>query len=197
MKVAFGLKAHSGWAALVVVGVRGGRAEVVDRRRLELVRADEEFAKAPYHAAEEMKPAPARELIERSLEVSRRNALREMRAAVKRAAADGHDVAACAVLMGDPMPGWSIEEIRAVHFRMHKAEGVLWREALGRAAEECGLRFVPVPEKQLSVFAARALGAKPASLPGRIAALGKGIGSPWGKDQKDAALAALAALSSR
>jgi hypothetical protein len=37
MKVAFGMKAHSGWAALVVVGERDGDLVVVDRRRIEPV----------------------------------------------------------------------------------------------------------------------------------------------------------------
>lgn len=198
MKIAFGLKAHSGWAAFVAVGGRKGQFEVIDRRRLELVDADEErWAKAPYHAAEKLEPPPARELIERSVQVSRRNALREMRAAVKRTEKEGHDVVACAVLMGAPMPAWSIEEIRAVHFRMHKAEGVLWRDALQRAAESCDLRFTAVPEKDLLPFAARALDMPAASLPTRIAALGKATGPPWAKDQKDAALAAMVALAAK
>lgn len=47
MKVAFGTRAHSGWAALVVVGTRDGDFTVVDRRRIELV--DDEGAKQPYH----------------------------------------------------------------------------------------------------------------------------------------------------
>lgn len=37
MKVAFGVKAHSGWAALVVLGKQGDDLVVVDRRRIELV----------------------------------------------------------------------------------------------------------------------------------------------------------------
>ena len=52
MKVAFGMKAHSGWAALVVVGTRDADFAVVDRRRIELVEG--EWAKQPYHAAEGM-----------------------------------------------------------------------------------------------------------------------------------------------
>lgn len=198
MKVAFGFKAHSGWAALVVLGAGSGRLEVVDRRRVELVTGDEAgWAKAPYHAAEDLDPRAAAELVRRSIRVARRNALREMRAAVKRAKADGLDVAACAVLMGAPMPAWSVEEIRAVHFRMHKAEGVLFREALARAAAGCRLRLVEVPEKQLHAFAGRALAVPPGTLMMRIAALGKVIGPPWGKDQKDAALAAMIALQER
>jgi len=31
----------------------------------------------------------------------------------------------------------------------------------------------------------------------RVTALGKSVGAPWGKDQKDAALAALVALHTR
>ncbi|HSD73954.1 MAG TPA: hypothetical protein VLB75_04240 [Steroidobacteraceae bacterium] len=50
MKVAFGLKAHSGWAALTVIGRRDAELVVVDRRRVELT--EHEWAKAPYHAAE-------------------------------------------------------------------------------------------------------------------------------------------------
>ena len=42
MNVAFGLKAHSGWAALVVLGQRDGQLQVVERRRLELVEKDAE-----------------------------------------------------------------------------------------------------------------------------------------------------------
>jgi hypothetical protein len=42
-------KAHSGWAALVVLGKPEDDFVVVDRRRIPLV--EEEWAKQPYHAA--------------------------------------------------------------------------------------------------------------------------------------------------
>ena len=92
------------------------------------------------------------------------------------------------------MPDWSIEEILAVHFRMHKAEGVLFRDALVRATKACGLRLVAIPEKLLTTHAERVLGTPVSGLVRTIAALGKSVGPPWGKDQKDAALAALVAL---
>jgi hypothetical protein len=80
-----------------------------------------------------------------------------------------------------------------VHFRMHKAEGVLFRDALIFATNASGLRLVAIPEK---LRAARATG-----LSGRVlenvTALGKPVGPPWGKDQKDAALAAILALRGR
>jgi hypothetical protein len=56
---------------------------------------------------------------------------------------------ACAVIVADPMPDWSTDEILAVHFRMHKAEGVLFPDALVRGARACGLDVIAIPEKQL------------------------------------------------
>jgi hypothetical protein len=192
VKVAFGWKAHSGWAALVVLGARDGEIAVVDRRRIELV--EEEWAKQPYHAAEELETKPARDLVERGVEAARRIAVREMRAAVRREKERKNDVTACAVLVGDPMPDWTTDEILAVHFRMHKAEGVLFRDVLLRAAKACGLRGVPVPEKSLTKDTEKALGSPASRLARKVTELGKSVGPPWGKDQKDAALAAMMAL---
>lgn len=195
MKVAFGVKAHSGWAALVVLGKSSGKLEVIERRRLELVEKDEApWAKQPYHAAEHLNPADARILVARGLKSARHIAVQEMRTAVKRVHEVGNEVAACAVLVVDPMPDWTVDEILAVHFRMHKAEGVLFREALVRAATTCGLRLVEIPEKKLDEHAERALATSLNSLRKTIASLGKSVGPPWGKDQKDASLAAMIAL---
>jgi hypothetical protein len=118
MKVAFGLKSHSGWAALVVLGQD---LTVVDRRRIELV--EQTWAKQPYHAAEGLERHAASELVKRGVDAAHQLALSEMKAAVKRDRKN--DVVACAVLVGT---------------------------------------------------------------------LGKSIGPPWCKDQKDAALAVLVAL---
>src|SRR5512146_323870 len=137
MRIAFGLKAHSGWAALVAVARRDGDFEVADRRRIDLV--EEAWAKQPYHAAEGLEPGAARALVERGIAAARQNAVLELRATLRRERERGNEVAACAVLVAEPMPDWSIEEVLAVHFRMHKAEGVLFRDALARAAKACGL----------------------------------------------------------
>jgi hypothetical protein len=195
MNVAFGMKAHSGWAALVAVGKRDGDFVVVDRLRIELVA--EGWAKQPYHAAEDLKPDAARDVVKRGVEAAHRIAVREMQAAVKGERERNNEVTGCAVLVANPMPDWSVDEILAVHFRMHKAEGVLFREALVGAAKACGLRLVAIPEKLLTAHAERALGIPASGLVKKIAALGKSVGPPWGKDQKDAALAALVALQGR
>ena len=195
MKVAFGFKAHSGWAALVVVGKQSGDLAVVDRRRIELV--EESWAKQPYHAAEGLERQVARDLVKRAIEAVHRVALRELKAAVKRERDRKNEVVACSVLVGSPMPDWNTDEILAVHFRMHKAEGVLFQNALLRAAEKCSLNTLPVLEKDLMMRASRQLEMQTDLLVKKLAGLGKIVGPPWGKDQKDAALVALMALDHR
>ena len=192
MNVALGLRVHSGWAALVVVGKHNGHFVIVERRRMELV--ESEWQKQPYHAAENLKRNAARDLVKRGITVARRNARREIRAAVKRERQRENEVTACAVLVTAPMPAWSTEEILAVHFRMHKAEGALFRDALIRAAEACHLAVVAIPEKQLAAQALKILKTRANDLSDTISTLGKSVGPPWGKDQKEATVAALVAL---
>src|SRR5262245_21051570 len=126
MDVAFGLKAHSGWAVLVALGREGRSLRVLERRRLALVRAeDSPWAKAPYHAAEGLPRDKAHELVGLAVASAHAAAASELRQCAEQAAEQGHAARACAVLVGTPMPGWSVDQIRAVHFRMHKAEGEL------------------------------------------------------------------------
>jgi hypothetical protein len=178
MKVAFGFKAHSGWAALVVIGVLDGGYVVTDRRRVELV--EEAWARQPYHAAEHLDRQAGIELVARGVAAAHRVAVTQMRAAIKLEQNRNNKVTACAVITGATMDNWSTEEILAVHFRMHKAEGVLFREALARAAIACALHLVQVPEKSLMKYSSLAVQSV--------------AGPPWGKDQKDASLAAIIAL---
>ncbi len=190
MRIAAGFKAHSGWAALVVIGALDDGFHVVDRRRIELVDpGDAGWAKQPYHAADELPAAKARQLVERAITSAHRVAAQEIRAFVKRSHEAGHEIAGCAVLVGSPMPDWTIEQILSVHVRMHKAEGVLFPAALAGAVEGCDLNLVTVPEKELP---SRADAAMVKNLP----ELGKSAGPPWGKDQKNAALAAMLLLKS-
>jgi hypothetical protein len=192
MRVAFGLKAHSGWAALVAIGKEDGKYVVVDRRRIELV--EETWAKQPYHAAEGCKPEIARDLVKRGIAAANRIALRELRDSVKLEEKRGNKVVGCGVLVTDPMPDWTVDQILAVHFRMHKAEGVLFREVLCAAAEKCEVRLARVYEKSLGAFPEKALKMSVANLSKTISMLGKSVGPPWGKDQKEAAVAAMIAL---
>jgi len=183
MKIAVGFKAYSGWAALVAIGFAGGDVQLIDRRRIELVDPDDaEWAKQPYHAADELPPPEARRLLERAIKAAHRVAAREMRALVEWSRKTGHEITGCAVLVGSPMPDWTVDQIRSVHVRMHKAEGVLFPQALAVGVADCRLRLVEIAEKDLQADAGELK---------TTARLGKSAGPPWGKDQKNAALAAM------
>jgi hypothetical protein len=90
------------------------------------------------------------------------------------------------------MPAWTTDQILAVHMRMHKAEGVLFPSALLEAATACHLKPVTILEKDLGPRAEESVDLSVARR--QLAALGKSIGPPWGKDQKSAALAAMIVL---
>jgi hypothetical protein len=195
VKVAVGLKAHSGWAALVVIGKTGGDVQVCDRRRIELVEpGDAGWAKQPYHAAEDLPSEKAQRVVERGVGSAHRVATREMQALVKRSSKAGDEIVACAVLVPAPMPDWTTAQILSVHMRMHKAEGVLFPAALSDAATACNLNLFPIPEKDLGARVEASLGISLDVAMKNVVALGQSVGPPWGKDQKLATLAAMIAL---
>jgi hypothetical protein len=195
LKIAVGLKAHSGWAALVAIGVAGDELQACDRRRIELVEpGDVGWAKQPYHAAEDLPPDKARRLVDRGVNAAHRVAAREMQALVKRSNKAGHEIVGCAVLVPAPMPDWTTGQILAVHMRMHKAEGVLFPAALSRAAAACNLNLFAIPEKELGARVEKSLGISLDTGMKQAVTLGQSVGPPWGKDQKLATLAAIIAL---
>jgi hypothetical protein len=195
-QVAFGVKAHSGWAALVALAERGARLEVVERRRLALVDAqDAGWAKAPYHAADGLAAADAEDLVARAIAAAHAGAERALAAALAERRAQGDEVVGCGVLLGSGMPAWSVGEILAVHMRMHKAEGELFRTALAQGAERVGLRCIGLREKDVEAIAGEALSLAAEERHRRLSEAGRRAGPPWAKDQKEAALAAWIALA--
>jgi hypothetical protein len=186
MNLALGWKAHSGWAALIAAGLQKGRLVVVERCRVGLI--DEPWQKQPYHAAESLEIRQARALIAQGIAAVQQTAWREMTAAIARESASGHRVVSCAVLVGKPMPDWSVDDILAVHIRMHKAEGVLFQRALIEAARRCGLPLCEVNASSLEQLGAGS------EMPQQLQRIGKELGPPWGMDQKDAARGAYIAL---
>jgi hypothetical protein len=191
VRAALGLKARTGRAVLVALGGDLGEPQLLERSQLPLLPAG---AWAPYHAAERLEAAAANESVERSIASARRLATSGLREAVRRLAAAGHEVRACAVLVGTGMPNWSTADILAVHVRMHKAEGELFRDVLVEGARACDLELATLADKSALDDAANVLGLTRAGLEACLRTLGKSAGPPWGKDQKEAAAAALVAL---
>lgn len=194
LPAALGFKPRTGRAVLVTLAGDVRQPRLIERLEVPLLPAGD-FA--PYHAAEGLEPAAARKSVERSIAAARRLAADAIRAASKRCTQAGGEVLGCGVLVGTGMPDWSTEQILAVHVRMHKAEGELFRDVLVAGARECGLEVTTLPDKSALDAAAAILGITRARLDGVLAALGKSAGPPWGKYHKEAAAAALAVLARR
>ena len=91
MRIAFGLKARTGRAVLVAVGGNVEEPHFIERSQMKLL---PEGAWAPYHAAEGLEPADARDSVKRSIEAAHQLAASGIRDAARRVAEAGHDCAA-------------------------------------------------------------------------------------------------------
>jgi hypothetical protein len=143
MRVAFGLKARTGRAVLVAVAGDVREPQFLERSQIQLL---PDGAWAPYHAAEGLDPADARESVRRSIACAHSLAASGICEAARRFAEAGHELCGCAVLVGTGMPSWSTDETLSVHVRMHKVEGELFRDVLVAGARACGLELTTLAD---------------------------------------------------
>src|SRR5439155_21664702 len=155
MRVAFGLKARTGRAALVAVAGDVHEPQLVERSQIQLL---PDGAFAPYHAAEGLAPEDARESVRQSIAAAHRLATSGIREAARRVAEAGHELCGCAVLIGTGMPDWRTDEFLAVHVRMLKAEGALFRDVLVAGARACDLELTTLPNMSALDDARKLLG---------------------------------------
>ena len=191
---AIGCRAHTGWAALVVVGGDVKRPAVLVRGRVELRDPDGRVRPNVYQAARGLDLAAAAARIQ----VTERIAVEQAGAAIGRtlraAAEAGALVCLCAVVVGASRE-IQLESILASHALAHAAEGRLYQQALLQGAESRGLDAVAVPRRSIWEQGAAALGVAPDELRTWLDGLRRKIGSPWAEDQKLAGLAAWIALA--
>jgi hypothetical protein len=188
---AIGFSAHTGWAAAITIG-DGPR--VLDRRRVDLLARGVPFE--CYHAASALSRPRAEALIERARRTAQELAEQAIDEIADAARHDGCNVVASGVTLSSARPLLTLDECLASHPSMHSAEGHLYRQALLDAARSRKLRVVALPERDLYDGAAVRLGLTPHGLRDAVGALGREMGAPWGKDQKNAALIAWLSLAS-
>jgi hypothetical protein len=187
---ALGFAPHSGWAALVAIGLDQGEPRVLLRSRVEMFDPRRPESKQPYHAVEELAVADAARRLERWMATAQDMARAAIEEAVTRLAGEGWRVTAGGILDSSGRRGVSLEAILASHALIHTADGDHYREALTDGLERSGLRVSRVAAKGLDAMAASRLRRPAAGLPQAVKALGKQVGPPWGADQKSAALLA-------
>jgi hypothetical protein len=149
----------------------------------------------PYHAAEELDLPLAEKLIRRLQESSGRLALRAVKGAISEVAKSGHDVVACGILLASGRPLGTLSDTLASHAKIHTADGEHFREAIARAAQECGFGMTKARERDVWETAAGKMKVPLETFQTRIAAIGKTLGPPWRADEKLAAAVGCLALA--
>ena len=156
----------------------------------------EGLAAQPYHAAAGLDLTAAGELIARVESAAENAAAAGLRALSVAGLAEGGlsvaglaeagqagAVRAVAVVVKPVAVPDDLAGILRSHAWMHAAEGVLYRQAVLAAAQECG--WTPRAVERSSLPAAESA----------LAVLGRAAGRPWRQIEKDAARAALAILA--
>ena len=187
---AIGFSVHTGWAASVLVAGPLGAPRIVDRLRIRFADSDDTVRAEVYHRAARLSGGAAAKFVRESQDAAARRA----RAAVQ-SLRDSQPLVAAGILMSAGKLPSDLASILRSHPLIHTAEGVFYREALATAAEDCGLEVVRIPRRELPDRFASALGTDGAGARERLTAMGRTVGPPWARDQKDAAMAALVALA--
>lgn len=192
MRIALGFRPHSTWTVVVAIGEPG--APVVERHRLDL--GDPSLPDQVYHAARGLDIDDAAELVRRAEQAMRTTATHGLRELIASLRPKGYEVTAAGVPTGSARLPESLGKILASHPLLHAAEGALVCDALAEAAGDQGLTVYQTAARDLAAQARTALGRDERTLQRMLDDLGRVIGPPWRRDEKDATLAAWLALES-
>jgi len=194
---ALGFRAHSGWTSLVGMSLEKDEPRVMVRQRPRLVDTFTYEFRQPYHSAQKMPLDRAREFlagVESRAEQLAEGAIRAVKTELRE---QGYELTCFGLLLASTKPLPSLEKILLSHALIHAADGELFRRALIRASGRCRVTAFTVKEHELFGVACKTLSIEYDKLVGRLAALGKIIGSPWSQDEKLATIAAWLALFSQ
>src|SRR5438477_5274000 len=97
---ALGCRAHTGWAALVVVAGGIARPEVVFRGRAELGDPAGRVRRNVYQASRRLEPTEAAALVEAAERIAAEQSADALERTVRQAADEGAVVRSCAVVVG-------------------------------------------------------------------------------------------------
>jgi hypothetical protein len=194
---AFGFCAHSGWAAMIVLGGTQGDLSVLARTRIALVDDHDPESKQPYHAVEFLCVEEATGRLRGYLEVATamaHAAIETQYAAVKQR---GYRVRSVGIVESSGRKEISLPSVLKSHALIHAAEGDHFRNALAAAAQGLGLRLCRIQARDLEDHAVSRLRLPRKRMLDTVNHLGRQVGRPWGADQKKAALLAWTLMAER
>jgi hypothetical protein len=176
----------------LVVGGTIEEPRIRGRRRLTLVPSEDEAYTQPYHVAASLGAERGRGIVERCAAHAEQLAIDGLRGLADEIAP--MRLTSCAILTAKRTEPLDLEKTLRSHAFIHAAEGLLFREAIARAAVACGLELHVVAESDALATAAAAWNRKPGDIEKRLTDLRRTVGAPWTRDEKLATLAALLAL---
>ena len=194
-RAAIGVRAHSGWGALVAVCNNGGDVEVIARTRVAVSDPNTPGAKQPFHFAKKLGPVKAEKYLADCTRATQRLATEAIREIVRELQHREYRIVGSAILMSSGRPLPALPQILVSHALIHMAEGEFFRCAFREAFEELEIGVTAISERELEARAKIALGAAASRTGRRIESLGRALGPPWTQDQKTAALAAAMVLA--
>jgi hypothetical protein len=187
---AIGFSPHSGWAAAVVLGGTPAAPTLLHRSRVPLIDARDLESKQPYHAVEFLCIEEATGRLDGYLAVATAMAYASIRAQCEELKSRGIVLRSVGILESSSRKQISLTSILASHALIHAADGDHFRNALSAAAEQHRLAVCRMPARLLEAHAAQYLHRSLKGVLDAVNGLGRGIGPPWGADQKKAALLA-------
>jgi len=187
MRAVLGLRPHTYWTAAVALRGPPEAPQVLARRRVEFAEPADRF---PYHRAEEAGLARAGGIIEAARLGTEAGVAAEVRRLVGELRRCGVTIGVAATAASTTKLPATLEAILASHSRIHAAEGVFARDAVGAGCAAAGLAVRRVVEPELTALVADRLGVKPPEVTARLKAMGAALGPPWSEDYKLATLAA-------
>lgn len=193
-QAAIGLRAHSGWTALVAISLQGDSPLVLWRDRPHLVKTFTYEYRQPYHTAEKGSLAEARKFVSHVRSEARLLSYRTLHGVQVNLKKAGYEVKHCGLLLASGRALPELPKILESHALIHTADGELFREALLHASKRCGVDSFTAKESELMDRAADALHLQAKELYRRLSDLGHSLGSPWTQDEKLAVLVAWLSL---
>ncbi len=191
-RTALGVRAHSGWAAYVVLSGKVDAPKILARGRMELCDPAIKGSKQPFHEAEPMAFDKANDFIA----LCHKQTADLADKALAQIEAESGALDACFVLTASGRTLPDLHAILASHALIHAAEGEFYRDAVIAA---CARREIPaerIRERDIEAATERLPG-KATGRRLRLEAFGKQVGTPWRQDEKLSSLAAWLAMAAK
>src|SRR5438270_726652 len=148
-RAAIGVRAHSGWAALVAVSGKPGAVQALDRRRIVIADPSGPGTKQPYHFVERLELGAAEKHLTKCSAISERLALAAIGDVIRVLNGRDYQLAGVAILLaaGRPLP--ALPNILASHALIHTAEGEFFRQIVQKAFERLGIDVTGIREREI------------------------------------------------